>query len=275
MRPAFRRLSMDAMPTVTTQNTTGTTIISTSPMNQSFNGLKAAPNFGATRPTAMPSTPPMSTWNHSSRISRPNRDRRGRAPAAGAGTGADMGRAPLRIAQVGSAYRGVLSARGSVKRAQHLVERALGLEPDSRDLGQPHPRVRDDGVVGETTGGLEFAGVGLVATELEGGGDVQRELMAAMRNASPRRPAVLMQHLLDPQIFGEAVAQCRVDLDVVTVGAHPAVADQVPRVLYGEQVLPCRDGSGVLLGQHRVQPVVQWVPDLLVPEQPVRLDGAT
>ena len=46
-------------------------------------------------------------------------------------------------------------------------------------------RLSDDhGVVGEAAGGLELAGVGLVAAELEGCGDVQGELVSAMGNAA-------------------------------------------------------------------------------------------
>ena len=61
------------------------------------------------------------------------------------------------------------------------------------------------------------------------------------------------QHVLDPQVFGEAVAQGGVDLDEVAVRAHPAVADQVPGVLQGEQVLAGRDRAPVVLGHGRVQ----------------------
>jgi len=77
MRPARRRLSMVAMPSVTTQKTTGTTIILTSPMNQSLSGVTAAPTSGSRMPTAMPRTAPMTTWNQSWRIKDPNRDRLG------------------------------------------------------------------------------------------------------------------------------------------------------------------------------------------------------
>ena len=81
------------------------------------------------------------------------------------------------------------------------------------------------------------------------------------------------QHLLNSQVFGQSVAQRRVDLDVVAVRAHATVADQVASILDGEQVLPGRDGSAVVLREDRVETVVERVADLLVPEQPVGLDG--
>ena len=75
------------------------------------------------------------------------------------------------------------------------------------------------------------------------------------------------------QVFGQAVAQRGVDLDVVAVGAHAAVADQVAGVLDGEQVLSGGDRAAVVLRQDRVEAVVERVADLLVPEQSVGLDG--
>ena len=59
-----------------------------------------------------------------------------------------------------------------VQLAQHLVERALGFEADTGDLGEPNPAVGDHRVIGKAAGGLELTGVGLVAAELEGCGDV-------------------------------------------------------------------------------------------------------
>ena len=60
---------------------------------------------------------------------------------------------------------------------------------------------------------------------------------------------------------------------IVPVRAHPAVADQVAGVLQGEQVLPGGDPAAVVLGDGRVERVVERVADLLVPEQVVGLDG--
>jgi hypothetical protein len=62
--------------------------------------------------------------------------------------------------------------RSRVKPAQHLVESPLALEADAGDLRESDSTVADHGVVGEAAGGLELAGVGLVAAELEGRGDV-------------------------------------------------------------------------------------------------------
>jgi hypothetical protein len=44
---------------------------------------------------------------------------------------------------------------------------------------------------------------------------MQGELMAAVGDAAPRRPAVLLEHVLDPQVLHQPVAQGGVDLDDV------------------------------------------------------------
>ncbi len=85
--------------------------------------------------------------------------------------------------------------------------------------------------------GWNSPGVGLVAAQLERGGDVQAELVSAVGNAATRGPAVLLEHFLDPQVLGQPVAQGGVDLDIVAIGTHPAVADQIAGILHGEQVL--------------------------------------
>ena len=55
---------------------------------------------------------------------------------------------------------------------------------------------------------------------------------------------MLLEHVQRAQVFDQAVAQGAVELKVVTVRAHAAVADQVARVLHREQVLP---GDAALL----------------------------
>src|SRR4051794_26462032 len=85
-----------------------------------------------------------------------------------------------------------------VEPAQDLVESALALEADAGDLGESDSAVADHGLVGEAAGRLELTGVGLVAAELQGCGDVQGELMASVWDAATRGPAMRPQHLLDP-----------------------------------------------------------------------------
>src|SRR6476661_5898237 len=310
--PTRRTLSMLATAWTTTTKMTGATIILTRAMNQSLSGLRAIPTVGKNRPIAMPSTAPITTCTHSSFRCRNGEgflvvlsgtatwDMGPRSlhsvgrnvladrflmessswpPASTAidgnrrrSTAVDGNR--RRSTAVDGGRRGSnVGGRGSaVQGLEDLVELGLALEPDARDLGQADPAVHHDGVVGEAAGGLELARVGLVAAELERGRDVQGELVAAVRDAAAGGPAVLAQHVLDPQVLGQAVAQRRVDLDDVAVRAHPAVADQVAGVRQGEQVLAGGDAAPVMLGHGRVERVVQRVADLLVPEQVVGLD---
>ena len=148
----------------------------------------------------------MTTWNQSWRIrdpkSRPLRwgvdggcghDKYSSGAVCGGEVPADEergwaaagGRAAVDVRAARSQQRGHQTAVDlAVQFAQHLVEGGLRLEADAGRLGQSDAAVEDHRVVGEATGGLELAGVGLVAAELEGCRDVQRELVSAMRNAA-------------------------------------------------------------------------------------------
>src|SRR6266540_4147208 len=101
---------------------------------------------------------------------------------------------------------------------EHLVELGFLLEADAGGVGEADAAGFDGGVVGEAAGGMEFAGVGLVAAELEGGGDVEGELVAAVRDAAAGGPALLAEEVLDAEVFDQAVGEDRVDLDGVAVG---------------------------------------------------------
>jgi SRSO17 transposase len=60
----------------------------------------------------------------------------------------------------------------------------------------------------------------MLAHAPQGGGDVQRHLVPAVRDAAARRPAVL-QHLQRAQVLDQAVAQRAVELQPVAVGRMP------------------------------------------------------
>ena len=49
--------------------------------------------------------------------------------------------------------------------------------------------------VGEAAIGLEQVRIALIAAQPEPGGDVERHLVAAMRDAAPRRPSRVVQHV--------------------------------------------------------------------------------
>ena len=49
-----------------------------------------------------------------------------------------------------------------------------------------------------------------------------------------------LQHVQRAQVFAQPVGQRAIELQPVAVGPHAAVADQVARVLHGEQVLAGR-----------------------------------
>jgi hypothetical protein len=129
--------------------------------------------------------------------------------------------------------------------------------------------VLDRVAVREPAEGREDAGVGLGAVQVERRGDGQVELVAAVRARSGRGSSRVEQHRHGPPELGEPVAQRRVHLQDVAVGAEPAVADEVAGLLEGQQVLARRQRALVPLGQPVQLLVVEGVPGLLVPAQRV------
>ena len=101
------------------------------------------------------------------------------------------------------------------------------LHADAGLLGQPHIAIDDRDVVGEAAVGLEHAGIAFRAAELQAGRDVERQLVAAVRDQAAARPAVASAASRKRRYSREAVGQRRVDLHPVAVGAQAAVAQQV------------------------------------------------
>src|ERR1700730_15157851 len=95
----------------------------------------------------------------------------------------------------------------------HLhVKIGFSLKADARQIRHGDVTVLDADAVGETAIGLEQIGIALIAAEAETGRDVQRHLMAAMGNASARRPAQGLQNAKRALIFAEPVGQRAVEL---------------------------------------------------------------
>ncbi|MEU0837906.1 GntR family transcriptional regulator [Streptomyces sp. NPDC005962] len=96
--------------------------------------------------------------------------------------------------------------------AQHLVEGGLALEADAGDVGQADAALLDDGVVGEASGGLELARVGLVAAES------QRGVRVSTMNSDEARQLFEIRLSLDPTA-AELAARRRTDDDIATMRA--------------------------------------------------------
>jgi hypothetical protein len=65
--------------------------------------------------------------------------------------------------------------------------------------------------------------------------------MAGVRHEAAARPAGCFVELQDADVFADAVSEQRIDLDEVAPGAQAAVAQQVARVVEGEEILPGGD----------------------------------
>src|SRR5262245_13216315 len=97
--------------------------------------------------------------------------------------------------------------------AAHIGKhRAPQLHPDARRLVQAHVAAGDRQVVGEPAVGLKDARIALGASGLKTRGDVEGELMSAMRDQAAARPAHLSGRVEETQVFREPIAQRRVEL---------------------------------------------------------------
>src|SRR5579859_673517 len=90
-----------------------------------------------------------------------------------------------------------------------------------------------------------------------------------MGNAAARRPAMLFQHVENPQVLHQAIAQGAVKLQDVTVSPHAAIANEIARILHGKKILSGRHRSSVNLRELCLQSVVEGITRLLVPKQTV------
>src|SRR5579872_2152381 len=75
------------------------------------------------------------------------------------------------------------------QRLHFLVEIGLPFKADARQIRHRDVPVFDTHTVRKTTIGLEQIGIAFIATKPEAGGDVERHLMAAMRDAAVGLPA--------------------------------------------------------------------------------------
>ena len=87
-----------------------------------------------------------------------------------------------------------------------------------RRLGRFYAPVNDRDAIAETAKGLEDLRIRLVAIQTQARGDMQSELMTAMRDAAARRPAIFRQHVQAAQVFHQAITQSRVHLQEVFAG---------------------------------------------------------
>jgi hypothetical protein len=69
---------------------------------------------------------------------------------------------------------------------QNSPKRRFRLKPNPRNIGHLDPPIYHWRAIGETTEGRENLWVAFIAAKPEADRDIQRELMPAMRHATPR-----------------------------------------------------------------------------------------
>ncbi len=170
--------------------------------------------------------------------------------------------------------RGLIVQLAGKQFFHHRPQLGLALEADAWRVGHRHAAVDNRAIVGEAAERREDLRIGFVAAALQADGDVERELVAAMRHAAARRPAVGLQHLDRAQILDQAVGEGRVELQDIAVGPEPAVTDQVPRILHREEILAGCEWRRVLRREGSMRQIVEGIERLFVPAQADVLDGA-
>src|SRR2546427_7572707 len=93
------------------------------------------------------------------------------------------------------------------ERPVFAVELGLPFDPDAGVIGPCDTPVRDGHAVSETPNGCEHAGIGFVTAEPEPCSHVQRELMAAVRDAPSWRPPELAQHSEHAKVLDTSVCK--------------------------------------------------------------------
>src|ERR1022692_3278927 len=103
---------------------------------------------------------------------------------------------------MGEVKQGAITSR---RQRLHLrIEIGFALKTDTRQIRHGDVAVLDPDAVREAAIGLEQVWIALIAAEAEAGRDIQRHLMAAMRNAAARRPALGFEHLERALIFAQS-----------------------------------------------------------------------
>src|SRR5258708_6676024 len=104
------------------------------------------------------------------------------------------------------------------------------------NVGTRHKSVPDRSAGGKTTEWLKDPGMGFVSTQSKPGGNVQRHLVAAMRDTARGRPAVLFQHFENAEKFDQAITERAIELQNIPVGAETGVADQIAGILERKKI---------------------------------------
>src|SRR3954469_14046115 len=107
--------------------------------------------------------------------------------------------------------------------AHHLNQVGLAFEADAGKLRHRDEAVLDTHAVGEAAVGLEQVRVALVASEPEASCDVERHLMAAVRDAAAPRPTALLEHIERAQVLDEPIRERAIELQPIAVRPHPAI----------------------------------------------------
>src|SRR5579872_4110516 len=219
MRPTLRMSPMCATPVETQRKTIGAMAMRISLMKRSPSGFMARACLGSKMPRIIAATIATNTWRvilFRSFFFLP----RG-----------------VTCVPVSKVFLALVRPLVIGKRLQQTEQFLFRFKPDARRLRQRDVTVFNGRVVRESAKGLKYSRVGFISTKSQSGGDMQRQLVAAMRNAAGRRPAIFLEHIQNPHVLDQSVAQCAIELQDVAIRAHARVTDQVPRILNRKKIL--------------------------------------
>ena len=113
----------------------------------------------------------------------------------------------------------------------HCIQRILRFETNARTIRQVQTTIFNFCIIGKTRDHAEYAGVSLTTSETEATDDVQRHLIAAVREYRSRRPAAFLQHRQRARELRDAVRLRHIDLDDVEVGFKGQESDTLQGLL--------------------------------------------
>jgi hypothetical protein len=127
------------------------------------------------------------------------------------------------------------------QRTKDVAQCRSRLEADPRCLRGKNAPIFYHNPIAKPAERLKTMWIGFAAAQAEGSRNVETEQGASVWPAGGSRPAILFQHLDDPQVLRKTVAVYGIEHQDIPIWPKTPIAYQVPRIGQGEKSLTCGD----------------------------------